>query len=274
MSALTSVHPNDVARQIIGRDYLSFSALSLFRKCPLAFYFKYVAGLAEPTVSSALVFGSGVHSALELHFQELLAGNAAPSHDELLSAFWDSWNSRTGQSIRYGKSEDLNVIGQLADRVLKAFRESGIAKPSGTIVGVEEELRGCLVPDTPDILARLDLIVETDSELVVTDFKTARSRWSDAQAEQSAEQLLIYGELAKDLLPEKPLKLEFAVITKAKSPTVECHPVLVNGQQIERTKKTVQAVWRGIESRNYFPSPSALNCNGCPYRGPCGRWSG
>lgn len=253
---------------------MSFSALNLFRKCPLAFHFKYVAGLTEPTVSSAVVFGSGVHSALELHFNELLAGNAAPTHDELLGAFWESWHSRPGQSIRFAKGEDLNAIGHLADRVLKAFRKSDIANRRGTIIGVEEELRGCLVPDTPDILASLDLIVETDSELVVTDFKTARSRWSDTQAEQSAAQLVIYGELAKDLLPEKPLRLEFAVITKAKSPAVQCHPVTIDRRKIERTKKTVQAVWRAIESRNFFPSPSEMSCGGCPFRAPCRRWSG
>jgi ATP-dependent exoDNAse (exonuclease V) beta subunit len=32
------------------------------------------------------------------------------------------------------------------------------------------------------LLARIDLLIETDEELAVVDFKTARSRWSAEQA--------------------------------------------------------------------------------------------
>ena len=54
---------NEVARQLTGRDYISWSALSTFRTCPLRFYYRYVAGLPEESVSAALVFGGGVHAA-------------------------------------------------------------------------------------------------------------------------------------------------------------------------------------------------------------------
>ena len=68
--ALATSNPNKIAEQIIGRDYLSFSAVSLYQRCPLAFKFKYIDGLPEETVSSSLVFGGSVHSALELWFRE------------------------------------------------------------------------------------------------------------------------------------------------------------------------------------------------------------
>ena len=160
-TAIAKPHANVVAEQLIGRDYLSFSAISTYTTCPLKFFFRYVEGLPEETVSSALVFGAGIHAAAELWFNELITGNPAPDHDTLLAAFWNSWQGRNDElPIRYNKNEDINSIGQLADRVLNAFRQSEFANPNGTIIAIEEELRGELIPGVPDFLGRIDLIVE------------------------------------------------------------------------------------------------------------------
>jgi hypothetical protein len=66
--------------------------------------------------------------------------------------------------------------------VLVAFQQSELSDPDGRILGVEEQLRGPISDDVPDLLARIDLLIETDEELAVVDFKTARSRWSAEQA--------------------------------------------------------------------------------------------
>ena len=55
-STPASTNPaNEVARQLTGRDYISWSAISTFRSCPLKYFFRYVAGLPEESVYSALV---------------------------------------------------------------------------------------------------------------------------------------------------------------------------------------------------------------------------
>ena len=82
----------------------------------------------------------------------------------------------------------------------------------------------------------------------MTDLKTARSRWSRQQAEDSGEQLLLYSELAKDLLPGKPLRLQFQIVTAAKSPAVESHSVTVDPTRIERTKHVVERTWKAIQA--------------------------
>ena len=158
--------------------------------------------------------------------------------------------------------------------MLSAFQASEVSKPVGTIIGIEEELRGELVPGCPDLLARVDLIVEEEDALVVTDLKTARSRWSQNQVEQSAEQLLLYSSLAADLAPDKPVRLEFVVVTKGKEPAVDRHVVKADERRLARTKRIVAAVWRAIEGRHFFPCPSAMQCPGCGFRGPCRAWSG
>lgn len=256
------------------RDHISHSSLQMYRQCPLKFYFKYVAALQEATTPSTLVFGRAVHSALEFHFNELLAGGATPNLDALLGAFQESWEEHPPESIKYQKSETRDGLGQLADRLLRAFLDSDFARPAGRIIGVEEELRGSIIPGAPPLLARLDLLTETDDAITVTDFKTARSAWSNQQAETACSQLLLYGELVRRLLPHKPLRLEFIVVAKTKEVSIARHTVALNQHSLARTKRIAERVWHAIEAQHFYPNPSAMNCPSCPFRDPCRRWTG
>jgi CRISPR/Cas system-associated exonuclease Cas4 (RecB family) len=155
-----------------------------------------------------------------------------------------------------------------------AFQQSETAQPDVDILAVEEELRGPVVAGCPDILGRVDLIVDRGNSLVVSDWKTARNRWTAEQTEDAAEQLLLYAELAKDFAPGKPVKLEFVILTKAKEPVVDRHLLPVIPAQAERTKRVVENVWRAIDAEHFYPAPSAMNCPGCPYREECRAWRG
>lgn len=257
------------------RDYISFSAIGTYQKCPLQYRFRYLDGLPEKFTTASLAVGGAIHHAVEYHFNQLMAGYQPPSRDELLSAFWEGWQLRcSSTAIRFGKNENLDSIGETADRVIEAFRASDFARPNGRLLGVEEELREPLIPGLPDILGRIDLIVETADALKIIDLKTARSRWSAGQAERAGEQLLLYAALAKDLVPGKPIQLEFAVVTKSKVPTVECFQVALNQSRIERTKRVMQSVWSAIQSGHFHPAPSAQLCLTCSFRNECAAWSG
>ena len=265
---------NDRMIELTGRGYLSHSAISTFQQCPLKYRFKYIDGLPEETVAASLVFGGAIHKAVEFHFQELLAGEQAPGIDELLAEYHDAWQGREPGEVQFGKDDDVNTLGKLAERMLIAFQASEFANPNGTIVAVEEEFQGELVPGCPDLLGRVDLLIERGDTWTITDLKTSRSRWSQEQADDSAEQLLLYSELVQQVAPKQTLKLEFAVITKTKEPVVERYDVLIDPRRIERTKRIVSKVWRAIEAGNFYPAPSPMNCPSCPFRVPCRAWQG
>jgi putative RecB family exonuclease len=237
------------------RDYISHSAIATYQQCPLRYRFKYIDGLPETVVSSALIFGGAIHSALEFHFTDRLFGNEPPSLDQLLDVFQEAWRGRTveHQDIRFGKGEDHNSLSALADRMLTAFRESPAVTSEDTVIGIEEELRGELIPGVPDLLARIDLLTTTSDALVITDFKTARSRWSQGQAENSSSQL---------------------VLTKTKKPTVESFDVDVSQHRVHRITKAVEHTWRAIEAGHFYPAPSPMNCPTCPFRSECNAWTG
>ncbi|MDB5342025.1 MAG: hypothetical protein JWP89_402 [Schlesneria sp.] len=270
-----AVGANTVVQSPPQRDYISFSAISTYQQCPLKYFFKYIEGLEDKFATTSLALGGAIHSAAEFHFNELLAGSPPPDHDTLRGVFWEEWQSRcNAASIRFGKGEDLDSVEKTADRVIAAFRDSEFARPTGTILGIEEELRLPLIPGLPDILGRIDLIVDTDDALKIIDLKTARSRWSTDQAERAGEQLMLYAALAKDLVPGKPMQLEFAVITKTANPTVECFPVSLREFRIERTKRVMESVWSAVQSRHFYPAPSPMTCPSCSFRNECDAWIG
>lgn len=256
------------------RDYISYSAIRTFQGCPLRYRFRYIDGLPEDCVSSSLVFGSAIHAAMEFFFSQQLAGGEEPGIDELLDVFQQSWRDRSEQKLRFGKTETADSLHQLADRMLAAFLDSDLTKQEGDVIGVEEELRGELAPGLPDLLGRVDLILESDDSVIVLDFKTSRSPWSDHQAADQCEQLLLYSDLVRRIVPGKQIRLQFAVITKAKSPKVQLLETTFNESKLDRTKRVVENVWSAIESGHFYPSPSPMQCPGCGYRNHCAAWRG
>ena len=273
-SVLSPVPKSPPAEPKPVRDYLSYSAITTYQGCPLRYYFRYIAGLPERTVSASLVFGSAIHRAVEHHFSELLIGNEPPTLDALIGEYDRHWQGIDRQSVHFGKEEGVDSLGGLAAKVLGAFQTSSVAVPEGHIVGIEEELRGSVVAGCPDLLGRIDLLVETADELIVTDLKTARSRWSREQAEDSAGQLLLYHELVRSLVPQKRVRLRFAVLTKAKEPAVDLHDVPAESKRIDRTKRIVERVWKAIDSNVFYPSPSPMQCPTCSFREQCRAWTG
>lgn len=256
------------------RDYVSFSALSLYQRCSLRYFFRYIEKLPEKNISSNLVLGRAIHRAIEFHFRELLAGNAAPDLDTLLAEFNAGWEETPADQIFFPRTDNRDSLAHLADRVLTAFRASDIAKPRGHILGVEEELRGRVIDGAPELLARLDLLSESDGTLTITDFKTSKSSWSTDQVSDSAGQLRIYAAVARQRFPGMPIRLEFIVFTKAKKVAISRYEVALDAAQVARTKRIAQRVWRAITAGNFYPSPSPMNCGTCPYKEPCRRWSG
>lgn len=255
------------------RDYLSWSAISTYRSCPLRYFFRYIAGLPDESVSASLIFGAAIHRAIEHHFRELLIGNPPPVLADLITAYRTGWDEREGQEVRFGK-DDRASLDKLGERMLDAFRQHYLSKPAGRIIAIEEELRGRVIPGVPELLGRVDLIVETPEELVITDWKTSRSRWSEEQVEDAAEQLVLYSSLASDFAPHKRIRVEFLVLTKTKEVNIDKHWLLVTPRHLDRTKRILERVWKSIDAEHFFPAPSLMGCASCPFRDPCRHWPG
>ncbi len=268
---------NDKALEITGRDYISYSSISSYQRCPLKYYFSYIAGISPEFISSSLIFGSSIHSALEHYCRQAMEGAHLPIIDELVGAYEQAWSDNATAPVKYGKTETKESLLDLARNMLTAFCESKVFNLNTSILGIEEELRESTIPGCPDLLGRIDLITVDDEYLKITDFKTSRSRWTQAKVAESTPQLSLYADLAKSLATgfnNRPIRLEWIVLTKTKSPVVEVHSIVPNPVQLTRTKRVISRVWSAIKSGCFYPSPSAMNCSGCSFARACKQWEG
>jgi CRISPR/Cas system-associated exonuclease Cas4 (RecB family) len=261
---------------IADRDYVSWSLLSTFRQCPLRYQFRYLDKIEPEFVSSALLVGGSIHAAIEHYHRQQMEAVDSVTLEEMLTVFWDAWKIRLEESpeVRFGKNEDAVSVGHLAERMLAAFLASNLPDSPGVVIGIEESLRETIIPGRPEFLGIVDLVFASGGTLVIRDYKTSRSKWNQGTAESSADQLLMYSELAKSLLSHVEVKLEFAVITKTKSPTVELFQIGADKKRIERTKQVASRTLDAIDTGVFYPNQSAMNCGGCPYRSACRTWRG
>jgi putative RecB family exonuclease len=274
MAAATIPDPSDVAVELTGRPHLSHSAVRTYLGYSLKWYFRYVLALPEESISASLAFGSAIHWAIEGHFWALMRGETVPTLDQLMARYGESWRVSAEKRVRFSRGDDEVTLARLAARMLAAFRASKLAQPVGRIIGVETELSAAVVPGVPPLLARLDVLVDEGDQLVVTDLKTSRSRWSERQVRDNMDQLLLYHAVAQSLAPGKPIELRFAVLTKTRLPEIALHVVPANPHGVERAKGVVGRAWEAMQAGVIFPNPSPQQCPSCPFRQACDAWSG
>lgn len=266
-------HPNQVAQKLMGRSYLSWSSISTFLRCPIQFRYQYVEGRQPEFVSANLVFGSAIHSAIEFHYQQLFAGMKAPTLETLLDIYDQSWKKESGE-IRFGKSESAASLRDLATRMLTAFQNHDLSKLDTSVsplIGVEETLRGAIIPGVPDILGRIDLLVETPDTLQIVDFKTSRSSWSSTKVNEAAPQQLLYSKLVQPIADSlgKPIEIAWVVLTKTKQPKVEVHRLVPDPKHTRRIEAMVQRVWQAIQHQCFYANPTVMNCSTCSHFNTC-----
>jgi CRISPR/Cas system-associated exonuclease Cas4 (RecB family) len=117
-------------------------------------------------------------------------------------------------------------------------------------------------------------VAVTGGHLVVTDFKTTRSMWSDSTADDHADQLHLYGAAVESLAAELhlPVRLRFVLLTKAKTPKVESIEIDVDPSRVARSTRVFLNVFQAIQTGITYPSPSPMNCSGCPFLQRCDCW--
>lgn len=265
---------NQLAESITGRPYVSHSQIALMRACPRKFAFQYIEGVGKDFIASSLVFGGAVHAALESYFQALMEGRIE-GLEALMMRFRSEWELQcpgTGEApLRLNKGESIESLQETAERLLKAFLDSPLARPVGDILAVEEERCITLDADLPDIVARVDLVTQTADAVHVVDWKTSRSRWTQEKAIQSAEQLVLYGVTLHQLCAalHLPVRLHFGILTKAKSPAVQVITMPIDAQRAANLTESMRTTWADIQRGSFQPNPSPINCTTCPFKSRC-----
>ena len=88
-----------------------------------------------------MIFGTGIHSAVEQHFQAILCGKEQPDIERLMSAYRSAWLPHDPEAISFGSTETRASLDALAGKMLTEFLSSRAASVQGRVPGVEEHIR-------------------------------------------------------------------------------------------------------------------------------------
>ncbi len=146
------------------------------------------------------------------------------------------------------RSQTHDRCYEIIVRMLQKFLASELTQPEGRIIGIEEKFRGVLIPGLPDLLGYVDLLLETDDAVIVRDFKTSRSAWDPQQATDQSDQLLLYADLVRKVMPGKQRRLQFAVLTKARDPKIQLLETPFDESKLDRMSIPGRK-WRTIPVR-------------------------
>jgi len=256
-------------------DHISYSGMTTYQTCPRKFAYKYLDDDAdEEFLPSSLVFGGAFHRTVEFVQQAQLEGTDIPDADELLAVFDGVWDEETTDkpSLRFSKDETPESVRELAKRMFVAYREHVVSKNEDTqILAIEHAHRFRLMANVPAIEMRIDLLELRGTDLIVTDFKTSKSRWNETRVAESLPQLVLYSHgllpLVKELGATR-LVPRFIVISKAKKPVVQVLEPQANQADADALKRTVGETWQGIE-RGEFKPRSGWHCALCPFQNRC-----
>jgi putative RecB family exonuclease len=259
------------------RDYVSFTQLDQYLRCPLRYSFVYVHHVEPDFVPASRALGSGIHAAAAYFFRGVAQGEP-PRVEDVQGHFEALWNLETqAQPLRYGERETRESLRDLAMRMLAIFHRE--FDPRTQVLAVEDPFRVPLVDlETGEVLDR-DLVgtvdlLERDAErrLVVVDLKTSARKYTDLHVDLSL-QLSVYS-YAMSLGPyadNDDIQLRFDVLTKTKQPELHRYWTTRDRAANVRLYRLASEVLRAIEAGAFHPIVG-WQCKECPFKSKCWAW--
>lgn len=273
--------------------HISFSQLSMYRRCGVQYRFRYVEGLKEPP---ALKPGAGKagHAGIEAHMRKKMVTGEDPPVELMLDTFDSSWRVEM-EAVELQPEEDLGKTKDATAYTLQHYHAT--EAPDITPKSVEQAfLLPLQVMDVtlPPIKGYIDIIkvpVNGPPTLDIEDTKfkfvgKSGRAYHKTQADADwTEQLTIY-DMA---LQRAGIKVDRLGITSIMGPVFkDGSPIPVKDPDIqhiwrderlmrpevreamiERTKRTILAVVKAITDGTFIPTSDPRTCSWCGYRKIC-----
>ncbi len=259
-------------------EYISASRLNLWLKCPLAFKFKYIDQLAEPS-SPSLLIGKQVHRGLELFYRRRQLGIEAPIED-LLSSMAATWPAAIEEEgVSFDDVAHESKVWEQIEGLVRTYVDQ-VPADEPRPLGVETSLRAPLVdPRTGedfgiDLVGVIDLVTPSSGGAVICDFKTAAS--SRVPHEISHEiQLSCYSYLYRHAAGQEESALEIRSLVKTKRPQVSTSRYESRtDRHFRRLFAVIRAYLADLREWRFLYRPT-WSCSMCAYRDrECGKWRG
>lgn len=235
--------------------HLSFSRLSRFEQCPLAFKLHYIDKLqSEP--GPPLEFGKAVHAVLERLVREVVDDEQTRPLEEAraFELFREAWKATnlTGTPLF---EEGLRILSEF-------IREQGVLDHRA-VLAVEKEFRLPVGPFT--VLGFIDRVDWVDDETVeIIDYKTNHQLFTREDVDSSL-QLSLYQLAATRLWPwVKRVQLTYWMVRHGVKQRTTRTP-----EQLTAALEYVRTLGEQTEQCADYPARLNTNCCYCDHRSHC-----
>jgi putative RecB family exonuclease len=247
---------------------LSPSRVESFLSCPLAFRFSSIEKLPDPP-TAATTRGSLVHRALELLFLESGPRRTADTLDRCVEQALAEYRDHP-DFTRLGLDEAQTATFDDECRALAANYLTMEDPTTVRDIGLELRLEASVGDLTlRGIIDRLEL--DSDGELVVTDYKTGRAP-SPNWERKSLSGVHFYAFLCESLFGRRPAAIRLMYLKSGE--TITATP---SAQSTRFMTTRTTAVWKAVatacERDDFRPRRSAL-CDYCAYQRWCPEFGG
>ena len=250
-------------------EYLSSSRINLYLNCSLKYKFHYIDKLPKPFKSSALIFGSAIHSAISWLHKERMNGNEV-TLERFIRIFDADWYVQKDDSnIRFKDGEMEMMLLVVAKEILGLYFQNPIKEVKGSEVPFSIPM---IDPSSGKELGInldgfFDLIEDGDA---IVEFKTSAQTMHQDDVDDHL-QLTAYSYAYEKLYHKPPKVLKIINFTKHKKPKMLVFETWRDEADHKRFFSLASQVLEGIKHQVFFPRQSFM-CKDCEYAEPCRDW--
>lgn len=244
--------------QDLPKEHLSFSQITMYKRCPMQYKFRYIDGKKIPPKSQRIL-GTGVHSGLEAGFREkkLSGGDDVKIRKIMEDKTVETIEmiTKTEQEIDWGDDDEDTIKDDGVKMVRVYYTEKGKKiKPEE----VEKEFE-IVLNDDLKLKGKIDLTTKK----VLIDYKTGAQKPQDDWILYD-DQLKIYR-----LVVNLPTESHWIIRYKVKDPQIYILKQTITEEQAKKVLEDTIIVSKLIRTGYFYKRNDIKVCGWCGYKEIC-----
>lgn len=247
---------------------INFSKISDYMRCPLKYYFAYIAKISTPK-TSGLTFGSAFHAAVEHNYRQKITSRQDIKTKDIQDKFAAAFDD-LGKATDFGEDKPAALldhgvlcVGCYHDQKIATEYDCQAISPQVQPTMVEQTFTVEFENFEKPLMGSIDLITEGE---IIRDTKTAASKPSPDSTFKS-NQLTCYTLGHKILTGKMPAGVALDYVVKTKKPQIITLEDTRTQADIDMFLVTVGRVEWAIAHGLFYPNFSNMMCTpkGCGY---------
>lgn len=258
---------------LVEKFKLSPTALNLYLQCPYKFKLEKILRLPQAK-KPHLAFGTAIHKALELFYQEFKDTSLRPPKDFLLSSFTTALKHELLTPL------ELSVRETRGKELLSAYydiHQDDVRPPLFLEQFIQVSLDDIILTGKLD---RVEWLDESDRSLRVIDYKTGSAKTlgqikgTTQDSDGALLRQLIFYRLLIDLNPRlNQVSFGEGVLDFVEEPLVKgkdgTRRLRISDDQLKELKATIRSVMQEIRALHFPRTTDLKACQSCPFLNHC-----